>query len=174
MGQFYIAVFIDTKTNQLYYVETFHGMKLTEHSYPGTDIVQRAENLLRPGGDCYGMRVVWAGDYADNEDGKEYNLYHAPKKINLNHEGEVPQGRLRYVVNHTKRVYVDMSKLSTHKYALHPLPILTAEGNGSGGGDYCGPYDRVGEWARDEITMENMCPQSGFTEIPFQCYDGEE
>jgi hypothetical protein len=174
MGQYYIAVFIDTKTGQLYYVETWQGLKLTEHSYPGTDIVQMAENLLRPGGRCYGMRVVWAGDYADDEDGKEQNLYHAPEKINLRHEGEVPTGRLRYVVNHTKRAYVDMTKLSTHKYSLHPLPILTAEGNGRGGGDYSGSYDRVGQWARDVITLENMCPSSDFTEIPFQCYDGED
>ena len=94
--------------------------------------------------------------------------------MRINHEEKIPQGRLRYVVNHTKRAYVDMSKLSTRDYALHPLPILTADGNGLGGGDYNGSYDRVGEWARDVITMENMCPSPDFTEIPFQCYDGED
>lgn len=170
MGQYYIAVFID-KTGQLYYVETYYGLKLTEHACNGTDIVRKVENLLRPGGRCYGMRVVWAGDYAANELGKDYNLYHAPGKINLTNTTECVE-TLRYVVNHTKRQYVDMSKISTRERAFHPLPILTAEGNGLGGGDYSGSYNGVGQWSRDEITMENTKPVD-FTEIAFQCHDGE-
>ena len=42
---------------------------------------------------------------------------------------------------------------------LHPLSLLTAEGNGRGGGDYNGPnMDMVGTWARDVISMENEAP----------------
>jgi hypothetical protein len=58
-----------------------------------------------------------------------------------------------YIVNHTKRVYV---KKGT---GVHPLPILTAEGNGRGSGDYEGQnMDLVGTWARDVISMENEAP----------------
>ena len=53
-------------------------------------------------------------------------------------------------MNHTKKVYVKKNG------RFHPLSLLTAEGNGSGGGDYYGPnIDMVGTWARDIISMED-------------------
>jgi hypothetical protein len=45
------------------------------------------------------------------------------------------------------------------KNQFHPLPILTAEGNGRGGGDYRGAdEDLVGTWARDVISVEMEAP----------------
>jgi hypothetical protein len=49
---------------------------------------------------------------------------------------------------------------------LHPLPILTCEGNGRGGGDYFGNYAYVGAWARDLISLEAIAPE-GYTELAF-------
>jgi hypothetical protein len=67
-----------------------------------------------------------------------------------------------YIVNHTKKVYVKKTG------DLHPLPILTAEGNGRGGGDYHGPnIDMVGTWARDVISMENEAPDYTLIECGF-------
>jgi hypothetical protein len=67
-----------------------------------------------------------------------------------------------YIVNHTKKVYIEK------KGDFHPLPILTAEGNGRGGGDYNGPnMDLVGTWARDVISMEHEAPDYTRIECEF-------
>jgi hypothetical protein len=48
---------------------------------------------------------------------------------------------------------------------IHPLPLLTADGNGRGGGDYNGEgIDHVGTWARDRISLMKEIPED-FTEI---------
>ena len=47
---------------------------------------------------------------------------------------------------------------------IHPLPLLTCEGNGRGGGDFSGENEFVGSWARDVVSIEFDAPE-GFTEI---------
>ncbi len=53
-----------------------------------------------------------------------------------------------------------MAKVSIGEYEfkIHPLPILTAETDGGGGGDYRGqdPLGVMGTWARDSISMEDV------------------
>ena len=72
----------------------------------------------------------------------------------------------RYVVNHSKRVFVD--KQATEEDKMHPLPLLTCEGNGRGGGDYIGedPQHLVGSWARDIIAVTREPPE-GYGEVHF-------
>ena len=43
---------------------------------------------------------------------------------------------------------------------IHPLPLLTSEGNGMGGGDFRGDDENeiVGSWARDVISVEKDSP----------------
>ena len=77
----------------------------------------------------------------------------------------------RYIVNHSQKVFVNKSKVPTRDgFALHPLPLLTCEGNGRGGGDYRGSRrlqePLVGSWARNSISVEEEAPQ-GYTEILF-------
>jgi hypothetical protein len=65
-----------------------------------------------------------------------------------------------YLVNHTKKQYVDK-----RKEEIHPLPLLTAEGNGAGGGDYRGDNEILcGDWARDVISIETE-PPVGYEEL---------
>ena len=61
-----------------------NGLKLMEHSYQGNNFVSTFEKQLTRMGAHYKSRVVWAGDYADEEpgfkierDGEKYevNLY---------------------------------------------------------------------------------------------------
>jgi hypothetical protein len=60
-----------------------------------------------------------------------------------------------------KKQFVDKQKCSS----IHPLPLLTAEGNGNGGGDYYGENkNMVGIWARDIISISDTVPE-GFTEL---------
>ena len=64
-----------------------------------------------------------------------------------------------------------MDKEIHDKY--HPLPLLVAEGNCRGGGDYNGINENiVGSWARDVISVENNI-QEGYTEFECKFDDGQ-
>jgi hypothetical protein len=64
----------------------------------------------------------------------------------------------KYVVNHDKKQFVDKTKVTKDAdgWQIHPLPFLTCEGNGRGGGDFRGEDANklVGSWARDTISVE--------------------
>jgi hypothetical protein len=76
--------------------------------------------------------------------------------------------KMLYLVNETKGLYVDYEKVKpTTKWGhrIDPLPLLTAEGNGRGGGDYEGRNMKlVGSWARDVIYVTDNLPE-GLTEL---------
>ena len=163
MGQYYFGVILAEKSDKEY-IRTYldptmymNGSKLTEHSYVGNNFMMIVEKLISPSGMFYKSRLVWAGDYADPEPNSETNLYTLcqAKSPFLSTEQDVSYP---YIVNHTKRVYIKKDRLHG-EVAFHPLPLLTAEGNGLGGGDYYGSNkDMVGTWARDVISMENEAP----------------
>ena len=105
-------------------------------------------------------RIVWAGDYANPEtDGTENNLYMIAHN-NYNEMIQCPESQdtsnYRYIVNHSKKLYVDKERcLQNNYYIIHPLPLLVSEGNGQGGGDYYGNnIELCGTWARDSISVE--------------------
>lgn len=85
----------------------------------------------------------------------------------------------QYVVNHTKRLYVDTTRVG-EKPAMcynncrqHPLPLLVAEGNDRGGGDYGAhnnDFELCGTWARDVISVNDVMP-SGFGELICNFWD---
>lgn len=131
MGQYYMAVILDHPSGKVYAVTTFSGdgAKLTEHSFDGSRIIQVVENLLRPGGAWHGLKLVWAGDYADVEKDSEHNLYDMPDKLYLNKDVEPLKTPLRYAVNHTKKLYVDKTCVpeSARGCTFHPLPLLHAK-----------------------------------------------
>ena len=161
MGQYYKCVILAEKpADGKEYIRThvnphvYHeGAKLVEHSYCNTGFMRAVEMLLRKGGVHYKSRVVWAGDYADVEPGHGNNLNN---RIGENDPGFTGVGcpyDHTFIINHTKKEYV------VKMNALHPLPLLTAEGNGRGGGDYHGAdEDLVGIWARDVISVEMEAP----------------
>ena len=167
MGQYYYLVILAEKSGKEYirtYVDPsmyYNGVKLTEHSYIGSGFMTIVENLIGPTGMFYKSRLVWAGDYADAEPNSEYNLHGMcdAKEPCASTNASVSY---TYIVNHTKKVYIEK------KGDFHPLPLLTAEGNGRGGGDYRGPnMDMVGTWARDVISMENDAPDYTLIESVF-------
>ena len=143
------------------------GAKLTEHSYKECWYVMYIKHFLFK----HKQYVVWAGDYADDEPGRDDNLFDLGKSMQIRKEeldcAIAEQPSMRYLVNHTKRLYLDYEKLNPTKYGdtNDPLPLFTAEGNGRGGGDYFGEnQERVGEWARDLISIEEEI-QNGYTEV---------
>ena len=169
MGQYYYAINVLTKqylTNHDY----GGGIKLMEHSYVGNKLMQAVEGLLREGEDWYKCQLVWGGDYADNEPGLLVNG--EPASLHL-YVCEGTELRIKseptslkscnYLLNHDSKQYVDMTKLpviaGTEKKTIHPLPLLTCEGNGRGGGDYRGDdMDKVGIWSRAHISVQDTPP----------------
>lgn len=175
MGQYYKAIILGSAGSKEFVRLWFspfsfgNGCKLMEHSYINNRYVSAVENLLSPDGMFYMSRLVWAGDYADKEADLDVNLY----SLALEDEDSPPSdlGRwsasksqtvvsrstecFRYIVNHSKKLFVDKEKLTSN---IHPLPLLTSEGNGRGGGDYGGSSELVGSWARDLISVERLAP----------------
>jgi hypothetical protein len=100
---------------------------------------------------------------SDN-DANLYNMASEDKVMNNEINQEYKDKPYRYIVNHTKKQYTD--KDAEH---FHPLPLLTAEGNGRGGGDYRGlNEDKIGIWARDVISIEKAAPE-GYEELEITC-----
>jgi hypothetical protein len=180
MGQYYIVIFLAEKnTTEKEYIRLYiephrydSGNKLMEHSYLENKMMKSVETLLCPEGIFYKSRVVWAGDYADSEEGEEENLYSMTEYVdNANKYLKVlpplTENSYPYIVNHTKKVYVDKEKCNkdSNGSVIHPLALLTNETNGLGGGDYCGNNEALcGTWARDTISLESSIPD-GFTEL---------
>ena len=145
-----------------------NGLKLTEHSYLGNPFVCAFEYQISEDGPFYKSRVVWAGDYADKEPESDLNLYAMARQDEGtdNSKLQKPQIRnthpYRYIVNHTTKQYVDKQGLL---YQFHPLPLLTSEGNGAGGGDYRGTSEELcGTWARHVISVNRELP-ADYTEL---------
>jgi len=152
------------------------GAKIMGHSYIGNEFINLAEFMLSPLGMFYKSRVVWAGDYSDCEPTTGQNLYHMTPEPQLlfSCSKYFQSSDYRYIVNHTKRKFVDKQRCISRYGAdynglvIHPLPLLVSEGNGRGSGDYHGPgEDDCGRWARDIISLERTLPavELGFTEF---------
>jgi len=82
-----------------------------------------------------------------------------------------------YLVNHSKQVYINLdtykAACTTDSWCMNPLPLLTACGNGQGGGDYYDSrpcYKDIGIWAFDSIEYTNKLPD-GFSEVSFHFSD---
>lgn len=162
MGQYYHPTNIN-KMEGLSAHDFNNGLKLMEHSWLKNDMVKFVEYLLSEGMPWYKCRLVWAGDYADepeelinnksiyeqsDTDWDWENLYKESKESNI---------EIRFIVNETKKIYIDKKDLkeSEDGWIIHPLPLLTAMGNGRGGGDFNKEDSRVGLWAKDIIFTTN-------------------
>lgn len=111
--------------------------------------------------------VLWAGSLADPEPDKERNMYEGARAKRLRPLQSIPYtrdvfSRMHYLVNHTKKQFLDYAAVlkDSSGNRLDPLPILTAEGNGRGQGDYYGlNRELAGTWARDIISIEETIPE---------------
>jgi len=164
MGQYYKPCILgENRTTVLTHLESFdyaNGSKLMGHSYIGNNLVGAFETLIQENP----QRVVWAGDYAEECKNRKTNVYQRCKDKNVGNP-HVPNLEefnkdFVFIVNHTKKEYVDKRELKDiegcENLKIHPLPLLTSEGNGQGGGDFFGqdPNHLVGRWARDIISVQ--------------------
>ena len=165
-----------------------NGLKLMEHSYLGNKFMNAVERLLLPDGYWHGLHLVWAGDYEDykfnNRTANTFNLCNSNEANKITPISKPISKLYRYIINYSKKEFVDKKKVpvsdtTTYKdektgrekkeiWQLHPLSLLTAAGNGKGGGDFWGEDKQglVGRWAYDKIGIVTKVPE-GFTEINF-------
>lgn len=159
-----------------------NGAKLMEHSYVRNTLVQAVEYLLAKDKD--GTPFVWAGDYAEDYPGFTTNLFDVGDKqescraglaelfkdgVLTEYKGnfDEPYYRIKrpknykYVINYTKKMYVEIPPHRTGELTIHPLPLLTCESNGLGGGDYFSEKDAdlVGSWKYDRISVGDEIPR---------------
>jgi hypothetical protein len=180
MGQYYKVITLnDFKEGEPETVKNYfephkygEGAKLTEFAYFDTGFTKAISKHIFDNP----QRLVTAGDYADHEEGYDlevedgrnysvtlYTLCEKAKHVSIKHTKTF---RARYILNHDKEVYVDLFSIKEGEdgWTTHPLMLLTAEGNGQGGGDYFGDNEEVvGTWARDLISTSNHLPD-GFIE----------
>ncbi|AVR77587.1 hypothetical protein SEA_INTERFOLIA_83 [Mycobacterium phage InterFolia] len=90
-----------------------------------------------------------------------------------------------YLLNHDKGLAVDKRRVpkDANGWRIHPLPLLTVEGNGRGGGDFHvdpdyfrtgdnrGNFDLIGSWSRDRISLSKTLPK-GFERTDFDLVEG--
>jgi len=169
MGQYYHPVNED-KMEQLYSHDYDNGLKLMEHSWIGNYFVTTVENLLAPGQPWHKCKLTWSGDY-----GKQYDHLSKAKQITPLESTH----NYRYIINHDEKQFVDKENAKGFKpswdadteeeYKIHPLPLLTADGNGNGGGDFRGedPNQLVGYWAGDRISVSDIKPEEDWEELIF-------
>ena len=164
MGQYYKAIILGPQ-NAVEFIRLWmcpfsynNGLKLMEHSYLNNPFVSAFEYQISCDGPFYMSRVVWAGDYAEKEPSGK-SLYEMASEIQDDEHSKLckPPSKdtscYRYIVNHTKKLYIDKTKLS--KGDIHPLPLLISEGNAAGGADYSGRDEELcGTWARDLLSLE--------------------
>lgn len=179
MGQYYGAYIEDSEDSKQYRTFLCPGyLKLTEHAYLKNDMVGEVMLQIwdRP------SKVAWIGDYS--EDGSNFGLSaedfqkrynrvwkHESHKTRMYSNDKIPDEKLKlyedlshfFVVNESKKCYISLDeyaqayqkKTNDSPWILHPLALLTACGNGSGGGDYHtdDPFleDAVGSWAFDIV-----------------------
>lgn len=169
MGQYYKAINID-KMKYLDPHSYGQGAKLMEHSYVGNRLVGAVMALLKDGNAWFKSRIVWCGDYYDDEGETPYytmveNPDHLPDVESMKKE----EAEKCILVNYSRKEYVDLSKVKEDSsgYKISPLPLLTACGNDRGGGDYFDyspDYNKVGIWKEDKLGIVTEIPY-GFWEL---------
>jgi hypothetical protein len=185
MGQYYKPLSLEKKqyvySHDITYTfkrddgKTFkmgHGLKLMEHSWVQNDFVNAVASLIAVGGAWHGDRLVWAGDYADNERSEKTGRFLTRNLYSIVGENKIipaiPKKIYRYFLNLDTKEFVDVTKcpeedLNDPGWQIHPLPLLTCEGNNRGGGDFRKEHPMIGAWARNHIEASYTKPKG--TEI---------
>lgn len=171
MGQYYRPILTNANGYERVYNRDIDGeytmAKLMEHSWWLNPFVGSICKKLFKNP----MKVVWVGDYSDDAEEtneiKKDELTRLCKKAWKCKGHSIKKNELLldnlYLVNHSKKVYLDCNEYkkecANDGWCIHPLPLLTAIGNGLGGGDYQEDDAwQVGMWANDLISIEEEIP----------------
>ena len=184
MGQYYKICFKNNgeiHTNNRKYGDghEYEMAKLMEHSYIHNWLMDSVAKFIHKNP----TNLLWCGDYTEENNEVENATGGDVSYDDIWGEEEKMKNRFifplckrfgyknRYFVNHTKKEYISFDKyfekIGDEDLIINPISLLTALGNGRGGGDYYGDYpntDKVGYWKWDLISIENKIPE-GYTEL---------
>lgn len=182
MGQYYMPVIKrGCELKSVYSHEFNNGLKLTEHSYIGNNFVNVIANeiLENP------AQLYWCGDYAEEYDFKSPGEFEEIYGYAWRNERSIttvedPNEEFDwsedwYYINETKKEYLLMPKEGMWVYS--PISLLTALGNGRGGGDYWkdNNQEKIGYWAGDVVCLSQEKPNDEFyKDISMQVFFGSE
>lgn len=153
--------------------------KLLEHSWWENSFVnsfsERLYNKL--------SRVCWVGDYADKPDDFNfpncsasyipcYREVWGDKVQTLSSTSTDFKLDGKFLINYDTKQFVDLNEynaksIDKHGRTIHPLPLLTAVGNGRGGGDFHEGnigFENVGIWAWHLLKISDA-PEKDFTKL---------
>jgi hypothetical protein len=150
------------------------GSKLMEHSYVENNFVGAIMELLKK--EWKGDKIAWIGDYY--ETGEIEGIPSWEEALDSEDSGyqsfTPPPATVKrgFLNNHTLGISIDLSNCSVYEnmedpergWELNPLSILTACGNGRGGGDYRGDFPFIGAWAGHEFSVTDAAVG---TVVPF-------
>lgn len=160
----------------IYCHEFNNGLKQMEFGYLGNKVMNTLEALInKECGKYAGYPIVIAGDYDDVEpykyNGEKINLYDLSEKVGTkfspkwlkdnNIKVDSYPKHCRYIINETKRVFIDTKRIKADDYGwkIHPIAILCAGDKPKGGGCYYGKNQRMfGSWARNIVVVSNEKP----------------
>lgn len=203
MGQYYKTIIVSAnidETKKIVYVDDdcnfkqgYIGLKLMEHSFLGNEWTDSIARLMYH----TKIRMAEVGDYADEYPVYELAYNNNVKKTCLDIEN-ISNGfetyktyddngdfipfayKGKYLINWDKKIYINfdeyipLSKVDwDDDCSVSPFNLLTALGNGRGGGDYWESrpnYKYIGSWAWDVISIEDT-PPADFTEYPIYFTD---
>lgn len=171
----------------------YPGAKLMEHSYMLNDMIQTVAHIIyrnpvrlawigdyareilqeRFPDEEVTMQCITDDDTSMFDKMQTYNILKLYTKYNDNMKFDYHG---KWFVNHTAKVAINFDDYMTlsqkhlpenerNGWEISPISLLTAVGNGQGGGDYpeCGAnYDMVGEWAFCKVSIEDELP-AGYT-----------
>lgn len=168
-----------------------NGLKLMEHADIDNDFCKSITKKLL----CTPTRICWCGDYADGEQlYSEFSS--AKVKPTFADREATPKtirrdgmelSESRYIIDLDRREYVNIedyleqseykqkcltisqfgaAEVKYNTRILYPIALLTAKGNGRGGGDYHGTcMEYIGRWAWDAIEIVNALPKGEWTKL---------
>ena len=184
MGQYYKA-YVKRPNQRPKIIDPWayeNGAKLTEHSWLGNRFANAVVSYI----ENQPAQVAWVGDYSTERDNNgnvcEDNVFRTcwsddtyAYKINIYDQNLFKKGDETigegFLVNHTKKQVIDMTKyVSLAKdrdgWSINPLCLITAVGNGLGGGDYRGMnMEMVGYWTMDVIEFSRGSKPKTCTDI---------
>jgi len=185
MGQYYRPVI--EKNNKPIAIDTYLNgeyecAKLMEQSWYTAEYVNAVSELLynKP------RQIAWVGDYAISVADKFPNVPVELLFETAYGDNSTPIQSLKttdfslgdkYLVNHDTAEFINLNKyyqenLASDGYCTHPVSLLTAIGNGQGGGDFLyhaqseEQVNNVGKWAWNTLEITDTEPK-GYKEVMY-------
>lgn len=170
----------------------YNGVKLMEHSWWDNEFLVNfcARLYERSRENNKETHILWLGDYTELDGLSSLEGLSAcfagvarrswlkqaiqdPNRKDIDIGNTNPDFSLinKFLVNTTKQEFVNCTTYyncnhDVDDWCIHSLPLLTAVGNGEGGGDYFGVNDElVGRWAGDALYIDDNEPVEPFKEI---------